>query len=369
MLINYHMRTIAVFFLPGIFLLVLSNNLYSQALIKEDESSYTPCSVFETVDGLRSMIGMGVTNSNVKAKLHLLWTPVLSRPAVKVDVLTNSNDTIGTYENWKFDGTKYYGIFQSHKSGIINNYLRNNLGLNILNPAYQLDINGIIGCSGNNATGMNICNANQPFIFQYTTIGSGGAIPDGLTDGGEQEEEDTVVTNPLTIYSWGVKVQNYLESTSQIITNSLKIKSNPFTGSLFMCNNSYGNGAWTDTSVISINEGRVGIGTVNRCTNYKLAVNGKIICEEMKVRLRNQWPDHVFDRDYALLPIKEVEKFIKANKHLPEMPGAEEVAENGINTGEMNALLLKKIEELTLYVIALEKKVEQLKRSSDSIKN
>ncbi len=369
------MRTIAVFFLPGIFLLVLSNYLYSQALLKEDGSSYNPCSVFETVNGSRYMIGMGVTNSNVKAKLHLLWTPVLSRPAVKVDVLTNSNDTIGTCENWRCDGTRYYGFFQSYKSSVIqnpktiNNYFQNNLGLNILTPSYQLDINGIIGCSGNNATGMNICNANQPFVFQYTTIGTGGAIPDGFTDGGEQEEEDTVVTTPLTIYSWGVKVQNYLESTSQIITNSLKIKSNPFTGSLFMCNNSYGNGAWTDTSVISINEGRVGIGTVNRCSNYKLAVNGKIICEEMKVRLRSQWPDHVFDRDYALLPIKEVEKFIKANKHLPEMPGAEEVAENGINNGEMNALLLKKIEELTLYVIALEKKVEQLKRSSDSIKN
>ena len=78
------------------------------------------------------------------------------------------------------------------------------------------------------------------------------------------------------------------------------------------------------------------------------------------------WPDYVFAEDYELTPLSEVENFIRENQHLLEIPSAEEVAQNGQNLGEMNALLLKKIEELTLYVIEqrisirnLENQVEQ----------
>ena len=70
------------------------------------------------------------------------------------------------------------------------------------------------------------------------------------------------------------------------------------------------------------------------------------------------WKDEVFKDDYNLLSINEVEKYISENGHLPDIPSEAEVMENGINVGEMNALLLQKIEELTLYVIELEKKIE-----------
>jgi hypothetical protein len=99
----------------------------------------------------------------------------------------------------------------------------------------------------------------------------------------------------------------------------------------------------------------VGIGTTDT-KGYKLAVAGNMIAESVKVQLRSAWPDYVFANEYKLPSLKDTEKHIKENNHLPGIPSAAEVKTNGIDVGEMNAKLLKKIEELTLYVIDLNKK-------------
>jgi len=96
------------------------------------------------------------------------------------------------------------------------------------------------------------------------------------------------------------------------------------------------------------------VGFQNREVDLK--VNGKIWSHEVEVQLTN-WPDEVFDESYKLMPLDQLENFIENNKHLPDIPTEKDVLENGIELGEMNALLLKKIEELTLYVIELEKKI------------
>ena len=103
--------------------------------------------------------------------------------------------------------------------------------------------------------------------------------------------------------------------------------------------------------------GSISIGTV-ATGNYKLAVDGSIGAREVNVNATS-WSDYVFDADYKLLPLTEIEKFIAAHHHLPEVPSATEVEEKGINVGEMNALLLKKIEELTLHIIAQEKRMNE----------
>lgn len=105
-------------------------------------------------------------------------------------------------------------------------------------------------------------------------------------------------------------------------------------------------------------DGRVGIGTTN--PDQALTVKGKIHSEEIIVDLNVPGPDYVFEEDYDLPTLSEIEAFIKANKHLPEVPSAEEMETNGISLGEMNMLLLKKIEELTLYQIELLKRIEKL---------
>ena len=95
--------------------------------------------------------------------------------------------------------------------------------------------------------------------------------------------------------------------------------------------------------------GNVGIKTQTP-RDYELAVNGKIRAREIKVEASN-WPDYVFEEGYKVETLQKLDSYIKANKHLPGMPSAKEVAENGVQLGEMNKLLLKKVEELTLHLI------------------
>jgi len=98
--------------------------------------------------------------------------------------------------------------------------------------------------------------------------------------------------------------------------------------------------------------GNVGIGTGN--PDSKLSVNGNIRAKEIKVEIAN-WPDYVFAKDYQLPTLEQTRHHIKEKGHLPGIPSAAEVKVNGIDLGEMNKNLLKKIEELTLYLIEIEK--------------
>ncbi|NML21090.1 hypothetical protein HHL16_09410 [Pseudoflavitalea sp. G-6-1-2] len=103
--------------------------------------------------------------------------------------------------------------------------------------------------------------------------------------------------------------------------------------------------------------GSVGIGTTQIATGYKLYVEGNI--RARKVRVDNStWPDYVFEKEYALMPLSELEQFIQQNRHLPGVPTAAEVHKEGVDLGSNAAIALKKIEELTLYTIDLQKQVE-----------
>ena len=108
--------------------------------------------------------------------------------------------------------------------------------------------------------------------------------------------------------------------------------------------------------------GNLGIGTVS--PKERLSVNGKIRAKEIKVETTN-WPDYVFAKDYKLPSLDETEQHIKEKGHLPGIPSAEEVKTNGVDLGEMNAKLLKKIEELTLHLINQEKEITEQKQKID----
>lgn len=104
--------------------------------------------------------------------------------------------------------------------------------------------------------------------------------------------------------------------------------------------------------------GKVGIKT-DTPGAYDLAVNGKIRSQEIKVETAG-WPDYVFKEDYKLATLTEIEKFIKQNGHLPDVPNAIDAEANGISLGEINKILLKKIEELTLHLIEKDKVMKQV---------
>ncbi|MBO9201452.1 MULTISPECIES: V-type ATP synthase subunit E family protein [Niastella] len=118
-------------------------------------------------------------------------------------------------------------------------------------------------------------------------------------------------------------------------------------------------GGWSEKMRISDN-GAVCIGTIlNNPPDYKLFVELGIRTRKVKVDAVNPWPDYVFHSNYPLRPLSEVEQYVKQYGHLPEVPSAEEVNKEGIDLGNNQAALLKKIEELTLYVIEQNKKQEK----------
>ncbi len=117
-------------------------------------------------------------------------------------------------------------------------------------------------------------------------------------------------------------------------------------------------------------KGNVGIGTTTLPSGYKLAVNGNIIAEKVVVKVYNEWwPDFVFSKDYNLMTLNNVEEYINENFHLPGVPSANEVSESGIDLGEMNKILLQKIEELTLYIIDQEKRMEEFNSEIENMKS
>ena len=93
-----------------------------------------------------------------------------------------------------------------------------------------------------------------------------------------------------------------------------------------------------------------------------LNVLGGIITDSVRVALSSAWADYVFADNYKLMPLEDLSRFIKTNKHLPNIPTAAEVEKNGIEIGEMNAKLLEKIEELHLYILQQQKQIEELNK-------
>ncbi|NMN37165.1 hypothetical protein [Pedobacter sp. SG918] len=126
--------------------------------------------------------------------------------------------------------------------------------------------------------------------------------------------------------------------------------------------------AGTDVEHVIMNlntNGNLGLGVVSPLE--KLSVNGNIRAKEIKVEASN-WPDYVFEEGYKVGKLEELESYIKENKHLPEIPSAKLIEKEGLVLGEMNKKLLKNLEELTLHVIELNKRMEKLEAENQKLK-
>ena len=141
-----------------------------------------------------------------------------------------------------------------------------------------------------------------------------------------------------------------------------------YNGSAWNSVGSGGPGKWQFTSGTQFDTvNNVGIGT-NNTQGYKLAVNGAAIFTQIKVKTAANWPDYVFEKNYHLMPLSQLDKYVTANKHLPGVPSAGEVGKEGQDVGAGQAALLKKVEELTLYVIQMNKQMEQLNKKVEALK-
>ncbi len=157
--------------------------------------------------------------------------------------------------------------------------------------------------------------------------------------------------------------------------NDLKIVSN--SGNIILGNNVTGDQLFVNSNgtvgvgsgnllYVNSTNGTVGVGTSTPKTGYKLSVEGKIACRELKVETA-AWPDYVFESNYKLLSLPELENFISTNNHLPGIPSATELEQDGISVGDMQNKLMQKVEELTLYVIDLQKQNDELKNQVDAL--
>lgn len=154
----------------------------------------------------------------------------------------------------------------------------------------------------------------------------------------------------------------YLKDVSG--SNSLRIDYNSIIGA---GSNMYiRSGSGTNLFLNDTGGGKVGIGTIS--PDQKLTVKGKIHAEEVIIDLAVPAPDYVFEKTYDLKPLDEVKKYINENKHLPEVPSAKEMEKDGVKVGEMEMILLKKIEELTLYMIESREELQKLKAENDLLR-
>lgn len=217
---------------------------------------------------------------------------------------------------------------------------------------------GLVGTSGS-STVVEVGTATSGAILKITNSGSVGSGP------------------------WGFARASFLSFQNQYSgrANSLTIGSDGSNGSFYIGRNGDCSGCTNRTQlsfdVNSIFQGtfkvnqtanfedKIVIGTsVNTPAGYRLYVQDGILTEKLKVAVKNSddWADYVFAKDYQLKSLEEVETYINENNHLPDVPSAEEVVESGIDVAQMDALLLQKIEELTLYVIQLKAELNALKQ-------
>ena len=271
-------------------------------------------------------------------KFNAILSPNTNPPTPSQRLIITSNGSVGIGVANPKAKLAVAGTVQADNAEIAGTVTTNKLNVQILNIDQKLGI-------GNNAplTNMQIGNI---WTFQDA--------PDGKTIGKNTWHNGT---NDVRIQSGDASRITFNNSGDILLQNAISGAS----GSTFRWN-----------TVTFANNGNVGIGTTN-APSAKLEVNGDIMAKSAKisgivcahevvVSLSGSpcWPDYVFEKDYNLLPLNEVEQFIAENKHLPDVPAAAQVKENGIELGEMNAILLKKIEELTLHLIQMEKRLSEL---------
>jgi hypothetical protein len=203
-----------------------------------------------------------------------------------------------------------------------------------------------------------LCNNNQGIVNVGSAIGIGTANPFTKLHilGGQDAGMSNTTGNGYIMMGSGTGA-NLVIDNNEIIARNNTVASGSAAdlfiqhdaGNVILCGNEQGGVGIGITAGTSIPAG------------YLLAVDGKVISEELKVQLSGDWPDYVFDKKYKLPSFNELRNYIAVNKHLPNIPDAAEVEKNGIEVGDMQKRMMEKIEELTLYILKLEQEVTILK--------
>lgn len=225
---------------------------------------------------------------------------------------------------------------------------RGNVGIGITNPQTNLHVVGI----GTDKDGDN----SRPLVGGGLTI-QGNTGQRSTTSGAQLEF--AIPTNVNNAGMWGQAriiavngTANNGEVRGKMILGTRRNFDKLGTGAQYY----YGDDLVIDQA------GNVGIGTTN--PREALSVNGNIRSKQVTVELAN-WPDYVFKKGYQLPSLQEVKAYIDQNQHLPGIPSEQQITKEGLNLGEMNKLLMKKVEELTLYLIEKDQKERKQIETND----
>ena len=223
------------------------------------------------------------------------------------------------------------------------------INLNSLSFSTLRSSTGPVNASVAHDRGTGIFSANYPF--------APGTSATNITWGMNALSSTPGATVKFRIYGWGASNIAGTMRISNLSLNATVTANSPLNfdyanGRIGICIAPDANARLNiDGNIFS--NGKIAIGTtdITKIGSYSLAVNGDAIFNKVRVKLYASWPDFVFADNYALRPLTDVERFIKANKHLPDVPSENIINKDGIDLGSTQAILLQKIEELTLYAI------------------
>ena len=249
-----------------------------------------------------------------------------------------------------------------------------NVGIGTLTPGFSLDVAGSINATqvfmnGSAMESSPWTTAGNTIFYNTGNVGVGTNTPGYLFDVAGTLNATSILINgsPIEAPLWDLNGNDAFYSTGNvgIGTNTpgyaLDVAGTINATDILINGAALPSSPWVVAgNDVSYTTGNVGIGTTDT-QGYLLAVAGNMIAEGLKVELQTNWPDFVFESNFDLPSLKSVEQHIFNFGHLPNIPSAKEVGENGIDVGQMNAKLLQKIEELTLYTIQQQKELDSLK--------